>query len=272
MALPLPDLFPDEDYRFHLTLRKGNLAEFFAGHGAAILTERQGWLAADPARYVAATADASDALAEMEALAPGWHLTGPVGFSGDLPLIERLTRLGGRLEPDFLLLTQDDAKEFRLRAGAVCFPSAWSLPEKIGKLLDDIHHPVPGLNSSLSSAIGKFLSRLKPDLPYERANWGLAATPEMNLHPGLNRPRLALPLDSGQIWLRVEDQILAALPQTGAILFGIRLRIFPLREILGDARLRAGFHRALATMPEDLAVYKGIAAVRPGLLASASGL
>ena len=103
-------------------------------------------------------------------------------------------------------------------------------------------------------------------MAYERANWGLAATPERNLHPALGRPRLVLPLDVGKIWVRIEDQILGVLPRTGAILFGIRLRNIPLGEILAESVLRRGFRRALATLPEELSVYKGLAAVRTDLV------
>ena len=93
-------------------------------------------------------------------------------------------------------------------AGVVCFPSSWALAEKIGHPLDFIHAVVPGLNSSIGSIIDTFLSRLEPGIAYERSNWGIAATPELNLHPSLNRPRLKAPLPPDRTWIRVEDQIL----------------------------------------------------------------
>ncbi|MES1166778.1 MAG: heme-dependent oxidative N-demethylase subunit alpha family protein, partial [Pseudomonadota bacterium] len=159
----------------------------------------------------------------------------------------------------------------RLRAGAVCFPSSWALTEKTGLTLDEIHGVVPGLNPALAPAIGQFLGKLRPGAPFERANWGLAATPELNLHPALARPRLGA-LDVPRTWVRVEYQILAALPQTSGILFGIHIRNVPLAEILADPALRAGLHRALATMPDALAAYKGLTPVRADLIRlSASG-
>ena len=64
----------------------------------------------------------------------------------------------------------------------------------------------------------------------------------------------------------MEHQLLTALPQSGAILFGIRLALHPIEEVLVDADLRTRLHRALETMPDAVAAYKGLAESRPELL------
>lgn len=264
MPLPLAELFPPEDYRFHLTLRKGDLAAFFGAPDASALRERADWLDRDLARYAAATPEAAPLLADMAT----WCETNLAGSQvAQVPsTLGQLAVLGRALTPDFMLLTREGAT-FRLQAAMVCFPSAWAPAEKVGLDLDSIHQVVPGLNASIGATIGQFLGKLRPGTAYERANWGLAATPERNLHPALGRPRLGAFAGCERIWLRIEDQILGVLPATGAILFGIRLRIIPLGEILAVPALRRGFHRALATLPAELAAYKGLAAVREGLLA-----
>ncbi len=263
MPLSLPELFPDQDYRFHLTLRKGNLAEFFGSPDLAVLAERRRWLRDDPARYIVGGTDAAALVAEAETLASEW--VGPATVAGG-DLTARLADLGGRLEPDVVLMAPATGGAFRLRAGVVCFPSSWALTDKFGLTLDEIHGVVPGLNPALAPAIGQFLHRLQPGAPFERANWGLAATPEFNLHPSLGRPRLGRVLDLARTWVRIEDQILAALPATRGILFGIRVRVVPLTQMLAIPALRAGLHRALVTMPDALAVYKGLAPVRTELI------
>jgi len=265
MPLPLTELFPDEDYRFHLTLRKGNLTDFFCEPDPGALGERRHWLDTDPARYAAQTPEAGPLLAETESWAATWSPS--LSVSPSTAPDQRLLSLGRAIAPDFMLLSRDPAGTFRLQAAVVCFPSSWVPAEKIGLSLDDIHQIVPGLNTTLGATISQFLTRLRPGTAYERANWGLAATPERNLHPALHRPRLDLPADPAGIWLRIEDQILAALPVTGGILFGIRLRVIPLATILADPQLKPGFQRALATMPEDLAAYKGLSAIKAELLA-----
>lgn len=260
MPLPLTELFPDEDYRFHLTLRKGNLTDFFREPDPEALAERRHWLDTDPTRYAALTAAAEPLLAETESWAATWSpsLSLPPSAAPE----QRLQSLGRAIAPDFMLLSRDPDSTFRLQAALVCFPSSWVPAEKIGLSLDEIHQIVPKLNATLGATISQFLGRLRPGTAYERANWGLAATPERNLHPALHRPRLGLPVDLSRIWLRIEDQILAALPVTGGILFGIRLRVIPLATILADPQLKPGFQRALATMPKDLAEYKGLSAIQ----------
>jgi len=118
MPLPLPELFPDQDYRFHLTLRKGNLAEFFGRPDPVVLAERRRWLADDPARYLVGGADAEPLVAEVEALAAEW--VGAVEAHGG-GVADRLARHGGRLEPEKVLMARDAVGDFMQRAGGVCF-------------------------------------------------------------------------------------------------------------------------------------------------------
>lgn len=268
MPLSLTELLPHEDYRFHMTLRRGDLEAFFAAPDPGVLVERRDWILRDPGKFVAAEDGARAAVAELWEWAASWPGVRLRTDAGNQDSLSRIKQLGESLSADFMLLTRERAEAFRLRAGAVCFPSSWALDEKMGRTLDEIHAPVPGLNPEIGGAIGQFLERLKPGAPYERANWGLAATPELNLHPSLGRPRLGDTLQISSTWLRIEDQVFAALPESGAILFGIGLRLLPLSGILKDARLRARLRRAVETMPEPLAAYKGIALIREPLLAA----
>lgn len=262
MPLPLSEIFPDTDYRFHLTLRRGQLADFFSLRRPAILEERRRWLSEARDTYALAQPGSEEVINEFAATVASWP-NGRIPTASGLadasqPAIAQLLSLGNSLEPDFVLLTRDAAGISRATAGVVCFPSSWALEEKMGLTLDEIHGVVPGLNLALGPALQQFIARLKPDQAYERANWGLAATPELNLHPALSRPRLHRPLDPDRSWVRVEDQILGVLPASSAVVFGIALRIWPLAELLGDPALRRGFHRAVTTMPAPLAQYKGL--------------
>lgn len=265
MAFALKELFPDQDFRYQLTLRRGDVREFFQPRNPAVLEERRRWLDGDSTPYVTATPDAGPHVEQMETLAAAWN----VPLSSEAPTTDvhsRLIRLGRAFAPDILLLQPSSGGEFILKAGVVCFPSWWALTEKIGLPLDVIHGTVPRLNASIGAGISSFLARLKPGLAYERSNWGIAATPELNLHPSLGRPRLRPPLDPERTWIRIEDQILSRLPDGESLLFGIDLRIISLRLALDDLSTRKGFHRAMLTLPADLAAYKGLTSVLPELL------
>jgi hypothetical protein len=248
-----PDLFPDGDYRFHLTLRREEPREFFRSHDASgeLLMERARWLAEKPQRYATLTSEGLPALEEFSALAAGW------GFAS----VADAVALGAAFEPDILLLSPDAEGKFRLRGGALCFPTGWALEDKVGHPLEVVHGVVPGLNAALASPIQQFLSRLKPGTAFCRDNWGLAATDELNLHPARQVPAPTLPVSLERLWLRVEHQALLALPRTNGVAFGIRIALHRLDVVARDPAA-AGLRRALETMPPELAAYKRIDAIR----------
>lgn len=244
----LADLFPDGDHRFHLTLRRGEPREFFLSCDPTgrVLAERIRWLGAEPARYAAMAPEGAAPLAEFAAMCAEWGLA-----QGD-----SVHALGAALDPDILLLAPDETGAFRLRGGALCFPTGWALEEKLGHTLDSIHGVVPGLNAALALPIQQFLTRLKPGIAYHRDNWGLAATDELNLHPARGLPAPDLPTAPDRLWLRVEHQALIALPRSRGVVFGLRIALHRLDAIMRDPVVSAGLRRALLTMSPEMAAYK----------------
>lgn len=260
---PLRALFPPEDYRFRLTMRRGDPRRFFqqADPEGALLRERRRWLDDEPSRYAACGPGGEALLEELRELAAAWALPGFADAAG----------LGRAWEPDVLLLAPDAAGELRLRAGALCFPTGWALTEKLGGTLPEIHGVVPGLNPAIGGAIRQFLSSLKPGIAFHRDNWGIAATDELNLHPGRQLPRPTWPVRLEALWLRVEHQALVALPRSRGVLFGIRIALHRLDAVAADGAVSQGLARALRSLPEELAAYKGLADVRHELAARLTG-
>jgi dimethylamine monooxygenase subunit A len=265
--MSLEELFPEGDYRFHLTLRRAEPSSFFGPQDASgqLLAERARWLAADGDRYAAIRPEGEPLLREVAQHAAAWGATRGIGELMDSAPTEAMRVLGCTFEPDILLLSADAEGRFRLRGGALCFPTGWALEDKIGHPLDFIHDVVPGLNQSLSASIHQFLSRLKPGAAFLRDNWGVAASDELNLHPARHIPAPQPPADLQRLWLRVEHQALVALPETKAIVFGIRIALHRLDAVAGTAAAR-GFRRALETMPANLVAYKRLDAIREHLL------
>ncbi|MEY4940008.1 MAG: hypothetical protein RIQ93_1743 [Verrucomicrobiota bacterium] len=255
---PLAELFPDRDYRLHLTLRRAEPAEFFAGRDESgrLLAERAEWLACDSSRYAALLPAGRPLLAEFSAMAAEWGV-------GEL---KDAHALGLALEPDVLFLSPDADGQFRLQGGALCFPTGWALEEKLGQTLDVIHGPVPGLNTALAAPIHQFLSKLKPGVSFLRDNWGLAGSTALNLHPAQEIPPPAAPVALDELWLRVEHQALLALPATGGVAFGIRIALHRLDEV-ARSPAAGGLRRALESMPPAMVAYKRLEEVRTAVIA-----
>lgn len=259
----LRELFPEDDFGFRLTLKRGAPVDFFrpSANSAHTLAERRKWLAESPPDYAILPERAQSAWAEFCDLAGTW-IGQPVPTDPSLA--------GGLIEPDVVLMTRDAAGVFRLRGGVVVFPSHWALADKLEQTLREVHGVVPGLNTAIGPAIDRYLDRLKPGFAAGRSNWGLAATDAMNLHPATNPRRLEQGMPFEDIWLRIEDQNLSRLPKSDAILFGIRIESIRLTEVLVDAEIRRRFNRTLKTMPPTVAVYKGLSEVMPELLQMSS--
>ena len=268
----LADLFPDEDFRFHLTLRRGEPREFFCRQDPSgrVLKERRQWLAADPSRYSGLLSEGEAHLTEFTEMCRTWEVldSREVPESGlEAPsTVTSLKQLGGVLEPDFVFLAADAEGNFRMRGGVVCFPSGWALEEKMGHTLEFIHGVVPGLNPLLSSPINQILSKLKPGVAYQRDNWGIAATDELNQHPARRLPAPVPPVALDQLWLRVEYQVLIALPRSKGVLFGIRVMNHRLDSLLSEPSVVRGLARALISMPGSVATYKKLETVRAALV------
>jgi len=263
----LQQLFPEGDFRFHLALRRSAPANFFRRGDAAgrICAERKRWLAADPERYVALMPEGETIVEEFGQFC---HESGLI--TGMLPSAlssrERLFALGEMLETDVLFLSPDVDGTFRLRAGVLCFPTGWDLREKLGHTLDWIHGIVPGLNAALGSPIQNFLGRLKPGVAFLRDNWGIAATDALNLHPSRNIAPPTSPVNLRQLWLRVENQALLALPKSRGVVFGIKISLLRLDDLAMQSEMNAGLRRALETMPEEVVSYKRLSAIKRELI------
>lgn len=255
MTRPLPHDYralPAEDYRFSLGIARGDAATFFAPteEHPSLIAERRHWLQTAPEWYVGLTSAGLPVAQEFCRT-----FGGDSGNSAETPL-QTLCSVSQTLEPDVVLLQPDEHGRPITVGGCVCFPSAWSLPEKLGLSVTEVHEIVPGLNRDLEQSIGRFLEALKPGMAWVRSNWGASSSPDRNQHPLRNIPAIRSPIDPDQVWLRREHQILFRLPESRGIVFGIRLDHVSLREVLSDADRAARWARGLRTMSPAMLHYK----------------
>jgi len=116
------------------------------------------------------------------------------------------------------LLIMDMADEPRLTAGVLCFPASWSLAEKFGGGLGDIHGYVDEYTDEMAARVRRMFTALRPEQPLWRANF--LRYVEADLHQP-RRQTQAKPLPKSGGFVRVERQTLRKLPRTGAVVFGI---------------------------------------------------
>jgi hypothetical protein len=261
----LDRLFPEEDFGFRMKFQRGAISDFYDDslYHSELANERHEWISRDSQKYVALEQRGIPVLNEAAQTVFKRKIG---GHEHRLEALQLCELLAVQVEPDFLLLTPSvSSGNFELCGGSVCFPSSWGLEEKMGKPLDVIHAPVPGLHATIGEQINLFLRNMRPGVSWNRMNWGLSRSPELNQHPSRSLPRLDDSTPSAEIYLRVEWQSLVALPSSG-ILFGIRVFVCPLIEVIKVDRWRRGLARGLATMPREVAIYKNLWIARNRIL------
>jgi len=139
--------------------------------------------------------------------------------SDDPPVIT-----AGRLAQEDFCILEKGAEEYILTSAILCFPSRWSLAEKIGHPLTAIHGPVPDYTDDLAKRVNRVFEGVKTVLPLWRANW------TVHDHAELHQPSGAWRAEEGgeTLYIRVERQTFMRLPETSAVVFGIRTFIDPL--------------------------------------------
>lgn len=183
------------------------------------------------------------------------------------------------LVADDLVLMRKDASGWRLVAASLCFPSSWTLSEKFGRPLQQIHNPVPGFGEGTRTAdvIQRIFDNLQPGQPVVRWNWSLQS--DRTLYKPLSSlqrderavagpPRFAD--GAGSAFIRVERQTLRKLPVSGDILFTIRINLDPMLALEAHPdrpRLAASLAAQLSELTSAQLDYKGFNADRDRLVA-----
>lgn len=178
--------------------------------------------------------------------------------------------LASRLVQEDLCLIQNGPEGPVFTAGSLCFPSRWRLNEKIGCPLAAVHGPVPLYAGRLAGPVDRFMRHLRPDRIASRLNWSILDDPALFQPGGKWRDDIndtVTPANAGQtLFLRVERQTLRLLPGSTAVLFGIRVHVYPLRRAIDGAAAAQRMAAAVRALPEAIARYKSLPSFRTALL------
>jgi len=143
----------------------------------------------------------------------------PDGVAVAIDRADPLGTLGLLVQEDLCLHLKPGGADEHVMVGAVlCFPSAWTLSQKIGRPLMRIHKPVAEYDEDIGQRVQRLFDGIGVGRPMWRFNW--LPTGDFSLHRPL--PEFADKVRwPGLPWLRSERQTLWRLPQTRAVVFGI---------------------------------------------------
>jgi hypothetical protein len=242
--MTLVGLFSGKGYRPAMALKRLEPKDYFVnGARSEILRRRRELLAGVCEDYIFEPESQEDRVAVIR-------------FAGTfVPVngVQTFQELGMVWEPDFVLLNRDEAQ--RAVGGCVCFPTGWSLGEKRKQSVSIVHGPVPGLNAQLGAGIEHFFERLRPGECYQRSNWSLTSSTQMNQRPVDGIPKIAADCDAATTFLRIEWQAMIAIDPL-RILFGIRIYHCALAEVRRNSEAAGLLAENLRTMPEEMLRYK----------------
>jgi hypothetical protein len=283
-ALHLP--FSSGPYRMAMDLVTVPEAAWFEidDRYAAEMEEKRRLMATAPCDVFAAMPESDAARAEARELVataltahhPDWFgQDGSVvsnrltGENWDIRLVDPL-ELAARLVQEDLCIIQNREMGPVFTAASLCFPSRWRLLDKIGKPLAAVHGPVPLYASRLAGPVDRFMRHVKPGHIASRLNWSVLDDPALFQPGGKWRTEASADITTEnagrRVFLRVERQTLRRLPATGAVLFGIRVHVYPIERVIDRAERADDLASAINALPEDIQHYKSLLPFRDALL------
>lgn len=180
-------------------------------------------MGAEPRAQAAAVGLLHRVLAELPALGFGVHgseVTCPDGRSVAVDLSAPLRTLGLLVQEDFCILQRPEGADEHVLTGAVlCFPSRWTLSEKLGRPLVAIHAPVPEYDATLASRVQRLFDAVRLEQPLWRANTLAYGEPRL-FNPLREADDHSLPKDAPP-YVRSERQTLVRLPVGDTVIFSI---------------------------------------------------
>ncbi|KAK1985242.1 hypothetical protein LZ30DRAFT_584585 [Colletotrichum cereale] len=145
-----------------------------------------------------------------------------------------LQALGETVEDDMFLLVETP-EGHRAVAFVCCHPAGFDPSDKLGKLMKDIHQPVPSYDK-IGASMERFFSRLQVGKSVKRMNWSVSthdklySPSDLHIYDG-DKVEEGEDVDPSKACLRQELQTVTRLPETGAILFSFKTYLTPIEQI-----------------------------------------
>ncbi len=210
-------------------------------------------LAAEPDFVWGQVAGSEAGQAEVLALVRAAGIAAP--DDGRPPLLT-----AARAVADDLCLMEKRGGEWRLTAISLSAGSFFTAQDAIGKSIGELHAPVPGFAERFQRRVERIFDGLRPGLILQRRNWSVLNTDALHTpDPAPYRAHIGeiAPHEAGEkVFVRMERQTLRRLPDTGGVLFTIRVWRHPLAALDADPVRRRAFAAAWRGATDDYRAYK----------------
>lgn len=165
--------------------------------------------------------------------------------------------------PDDICILQDNGdQEYRLTAASVLSPSMWNPVAKFQQPLSAIHQPIPNFKQQLMPSVDRFFHHVKAGTPVARCNWGIQVGDRLDRLPGFDTN------SQDPLYFRSERQTLLRLPQSRAVVFLIRTKLFELSkldEMSGEEGTLQRLLHHINQLSQGERDYKGLTALQCAL-------
>jgi hypothetical protein len=275
---PVPQFRPYEPGPFRMAMALTAVAEpdwlEFAEDTPTQMAERRRLIETTPDAVLACLPEAEPAAQELLNVLvahlcthhPAWfqreghilhnHLLGEGIDLTSAPPLE----IAGRLVQEDFCLMQEHQGAHHLTGAVLCFPTRWSLAEKLGHPLITVHEKVPFYAEKLGNPVERFFRALRLGRLAQRLNWSVIDSPDLFQLKGKDRsgidPDITPTNALTKLYLRVERQTFRRLPTTNAVIFGIRIHVTPLNRVTQDPNEAQRLTEALKALPPEMAHYK----------------
>lgn len=158
-----------------------------------------------------------------------------------------LSVMAMQMQEDLIIHRMDDERDW-MALGHVCFPSGWEPQYKVGRRLEEIHAPIPGMRLDNSR---KLVEAMVTAGPFERFVWSVIFENRINGHP--RKPKKKFNPDDPEVFVKVERQVTVPFPEVKAALFLLRQYILTEKELDKPALIKS-----LNEMTPEQRSYKGV--------------
>ncbi len=180
-------------------------------------------------------------------------LTGFVETEMRSPLVQACLMIN-----EDIAIMRRTSEGWKLGCGCICFPSLWKIADKVGRVLADVHSPVPGFGRGTRQArvIERMFDNLRENEPVVRFNYSVHD--HATLHLSDSRESRAQPLADAVTkshYIRGERQTLTRMPGSGDVVFTIDTSHQQISEMNDKERRTIESH--LSRLSGEELLYKG---------------